>query len=92
MPAIFQRTMDNLLQGIPQVCVYLDDILVTGKSTEEHLKNLDEVLSRLKNAGMCLKKSKCAFLLPQVEYLGHQKKRPPTYCTKAESNCGSTSF
>ena len=71
-PAIFQRTMDNLLQGIPQVCVYLDDILVTGKSTEEHLKNLDEVLSRLKNAGMRLKKSKCAFLLLQVEYLGHQ--------------------
>ena len=34
-PAIFQRIMDNLLQGIPQVCVYLDDILVTGKSTEE---------------------------------------------------------
>ena len=54
-PAIFQRTMDNLLQGIPQVCVYLDDILVTGKSTEEHLKNFDEVLSRLKNAGMRLK-------------------------------------
>lgn len=71
-PAIFQRTMDNLLQGIPQVCVYLDDILVTGKSTEEHLKNLEEVLSRLKNAGMHLKRSKWAFLLPQVEYLGHQ--------------------
>ena len=71
-PAIFQRIMDNLLQGIPQVCVYLDDILVTGKSTEEHLKNLEEVLSRLRNAGMRLKRSKCAFLLPQVEYLGHQ--------------------
>ena len=71
-PAIFQRTMDNLLQGIPQVCVYLDDILVTGKSTEEHFKNLEEVLSILKNAGMHLKRSKCAFLLPQVEYLGHQ--------------------
>ena len=71
-PAIFQRIMDNLLQGIPQVCVYFDDILVTGKSTEEHLKNLEEVLSRLRNAGMRLKKSKCAFLLPQVKYLGHQ--------------------
>ena len=71
-PAIFQRIIDNLLQGIPQVCVYLDDILVTGKSTEGHLKNLEEVLSRLRNAGMRLKKSKCAFLLPQVEYLGHQ--------------------
>ena len=29
-PAIFQRAMENVLQGIPNVCVYLDDILVTG--------------------------------------------------------------
>lgn len=29
-PSIFQRTMDNLLQGIAKVCVYLDDILITG--------------------------------------------------------------
>jgi len=71
-PAIFQRIIDNLLQGIPQLCVYLDDSLVTSKSTEEHLKNLEEVLSRLRNASMRLKRSKCAFLLPQVEYLGHR--------------------
>jgi len=30
--ALFQRTMETLLQGLPQVCVYLDDILVTGRS------------------------------------------------------------
>ena len=71
-PQLFLKNNGNLLQGIPQVCVYIDDILVTGKSTEEHLKNLEEVLSRLRNAGMRLKKSKCAFLLPQVKYLGHQ--------------------
>ena len=29
-PSIFQRTMENLLQGIPKVCVYLDNILITG--------------------------------------------------------------
>ena len=28
-PAIFQRTIENILKGIPRVCVYLDDILVT---------------------------------------------------------------
>ena len=36
-PAVFQRTMDILLQGIPQVICYLDDILITGKSDAEHL-------------------------------------------------------
>ena len=55
--------------SIPQVTVYIDDILITRKSEEEHLA---EVLQRLKGAGMWLKESKCCFLLPEVEYLGHQ--------------------
>ena len=70
-PAIFQKTMDNLLQGLKKVTVYIDDILVTGSTQEEHLKNLEEVLTRLQRAGIQLKRSKCAFMLPSVEYLGH---------------------
>ena len=68
-PALFQRTMENLLQGLKHVCVYLDDILVTGSSEREHLENLAEVLKRLESAGMRLK---CEFMLPSVEYLGHK--------------------
>lgn len=45
-PAIFQRTMESLLQGMPRVAVYLDDILLTGRDTVEHLSTLDEVLRR----------------------------------------------
>ena len=62
-PSIFQRTMENLLQGINHVCVYLDDILVTGTTEQEHLENLDAVLSRLGSAGMRLKYDKCAFFV-----------------------------
>ena len=36
-PAIFQRTMEATLHGLPMVCVYLDDILVSGKTPQEHL-------------------------------------------------------
>jgi hypothetical protein len=36
-PAIFQRTMDTLLQGIPHVAVYLDDILITGATEAKAL-------------------------------------------------------
>ena len=39
---------------------------------QEHLENLDTVLSWLESAGMRLKYDKCAFLLPLVEYLGHK--------------------
>ena len=55
-PAVFQRMMENLLRDIPCISVYLDDILVTGKSLEDHIKNLEEVLIRLERAGVRLKK------------------------------------
>ena len=60
--------MDSLFQGFNGVLAYLDDILVTGSSTVEHLVNLDKVLSE---AGLKLNKSKCIFTAPKVEYLGY---------------------
>jgi hypothetical protein len=71
-PAIFQRTMDMVLQGIPYMSCYLDDIIVTGANDEEHLENLKEVFKRLESQGLRLKKSKCKFLQSSVEYLGHR--------------------
>ena len=70
-PAIFQRTMEATLQGLPMVCVYLDDILVSGKTQQEHLANLHEVLTHLESAGLRLKREKCSFCQPEVTYLGH---------------------
>lgn len=71
-PAIFQRLMDMLFQGIPGVVCYLDDILVTGTSKENHLHNLSLVLQKLEKHQFTLKKSKCTFMAQTVEYLGHQ--------------------
>ena len=70
--SIFQRIMDSLLQGIPGTVLYPGDILVTGRSTREHLHNLDVVLGRLANAGLQLKLQKCAFVEKEVNYLGHR--------------------
>ena len=42
-PAVFQRAMDTILQGIPHVVCYLDDILVTGESEDQHLQHLEEL-------------------------------------------------
>ena len=70
-PAIFQRTMETLLRGQAGVSVYVDDILVTGATVEEHLRNLDAVLGILENARLRLNKSKCFFLRSRIEYLGH---------------------
>ena len=91
-PAIFQRTMDTLLQGIPGVICYIDDILITGQTESEHLKALDEVLSRLGQSGLRVKKEKCAFLQDSVEYLGHRIDRHGMHATPqkltAINDCG----
>ena len=71
-PAIFQRTMDSILQGMPQVLCYIDDILITGKTDVDHLQNLSQVLTRLEQQGIRLKKEKCKFMAASVEYLGHK--------------------
>ena len=69
-PAIFQRVMESLLQDIPNVAVYIDDILVAGKSHAEHIHTLEKVFSRLHDAGLQLKKEKCTFCTSSVQYLG----------------------
>ena len=71
-PAIFQKLTDTVLQGIPRVICYLDDILITGRNDEEHLTSLSTVLQRLQKYAFRLKREKCEFLQRSVEYLGHR--------------------
>ena len=70
-PAIFQRLVENLVAGIPYVAAYLDDVIVTGRTKEEHMSNLKQVLSALNEHGMKLRLEKCEFFRKQVTYLGH---------------------
>ena len=71
-PGIFQRVMESPLQGIPGMTVYIDDILISSATEEEHLKALEEVLRRLAQVGLRVKKPKCKFMVPSVEYLGNR--------------------
>ena len=71
-PGIFQRVMESLLQGIPGVVVYIDDILITGVSEQEYLQALEEVLSRLEKAGLRARKCKCRFMVHSVDYVGYR--------------------
>lgn len=46
-PSTFQRGMEQVLRGLQWVTllIYLDDVIITGKTFKEHLNNLGEVLS-----------------------------------------------
>ena len=70
-PAIFQRVMEGLLKDITGVIVYLDDVLITWKTDDEHLRSLEEVLRRFEETGLFLKKQKCEFMTDSFTYLGH---------------------
>ena len=64
--------MNTVLQGIPGVMCYIDDILISSPDEASHLKTLNEVLSCLEKHRFRLKKVKCQFWMPFVEYLRHQ--------------------
>ena len=70
-PALFQRAMDMILEGVPNVICCIDDILVSGSSYEQHISSLEEVFKRLLKEGITIRRSKCSFFTDNVEYLGH---------------------
>ena len=70
-PAIFQRIMDTTLKGIDKCVCYIDDILVSGATEEEHLQTLSTVFERLNSAGFKLNQQKCKFKRSSVTYLGY---------------------
>ena len=82
-PGIFQRTIEDLLQGIPSTGVLLDNILITGPSTEEHLDNIDKVLRGLSEAGLPLKAVKCQFMKAVLECLDAEGFHPVEAKVKA---------
>lgn len=71
-PAIFQRTLDDVLrEHIGTKCyVYIDDILIFGKSKEEHLKNLQIIFNTLDKANFKVQEDKCEFMKDELEFLG----------------------
>jgi len=72
-PATFQRALSSVLcnEVGKQCCVYLDDIIVFGRTIEEHNHHLINVLQKLFHAGLKLSEKKCVFLEDRVKFLGH---------------------
>ncbi|KRX36686.1 Retrovirus-related Pol polyprotein from transposon 17.6 [Trichinella murrelli] len=72
-PASFQRLMETSLRGLvgSKCLVYLDDVIVFGRTAEEHTARLQEVLDRLRKVGLKVKPEKCQLMKRKVAYLGH---------------------
>ena len=70
-PALFTRMMRSLLEGIPNVVHYIDDIVIFSSSWEEHVQDVRRVLTALRAAHLTAKPTKCHFGCNKVEFLGH---------------------
>ena len=72
-PGAFQNLMEIVMSGLSMeiAMVYLDDIVVFGRTFEEHLQRLRLVFVRLRDAGLKIKAKKCDFLKRKIKYLGH---------------------
>ncbi|GBL75299.1 Retrovirus-related Pol polyprotein from transposon 297 [Araneus ventricosus] len=62
-PATFERLMETVLHGLSsEAClVYLDDIIIVGRTFEEHLNNPRKVFQRLQKANLKLSPKKCSW-------------------------------
>ena len=72
-PTTFQGAMNIIFSSLLRKCVliFMDDILVFSKTLEEHVQHLQQVFEILQKNQFLLKRSKCAFAQPSLEYLGH---------------------
>ena len=70
-PATFERLMEMILRGLlwKRCLVYIDDIIVYGKTFPENLQNLEMVFKRLRGAGLKLKPKKCELFTKEILYL-----------------------
>lgn len=71
--ATFQRLMELILSGLHwSTCLlYVDDIICFSKTVDEHIMRLDEILTRIRDAGLKLSPGKCKFFQREVSFLGN---------------------
>ena len=71
-PASFQRFAQEVVENIPNVYVYMDDLLVYTDTHEEHLKIVRQIFQRFSQYGLALALSKCQFAKKEVDFLGYK--------------------
>ena len=70
-PSTFQRIVNLIIQGLEGTYAYLDDIVVTGDTWDEHLERLGMVLQGLQEACLTINLCKTSFCRTTLTYLGH---------------------
>lgn len=70
-PEIFQRVMEDVLNGISNVVVYIDDILIFAADEETLERTTNQVLAALRENKLTLNDEKCEYRKEKLSFLGH---------------------
>ena len=70
-PNSFQKGLESIFRDIPNLFIYMDDLLVYTETKEEHEKIVQQVLQKLHENGMAISLDKCVWEQQKVEYLGY---------------------
>ena len=67
---IFQKIMEETMEGLDgQICIS-DDLIVFGKDDDEHWKNMLKIMERLEKAGLTVNREKCAIAKRELDFFG----------------------
>ena len=75
-PSMFNQVVNDMFADFPMtsqitiVCYYTDDLLISSDTWQEHLRDVNAVLSRLYRYNVKLDISKSQFGCTKIEYLG----------------------
>ncbi|KAI8436675.1 hypothetical protein MSG28_010163 [Choristoneura fumiferana] len=72
-PATFQRMMDRFRITLSHIklLIYLDDLIVMSATFEDHLRDLQDVFTKLREFNLTANREKCNFCCTRIKYLGH---------------------
>ena len=70
--ATLVRGLGKILEGMPGVGSYIDNIVIYSDSWEDHLRMLEELFCRLRKAMITVRPTKCLQGASRIEFLGHQ--------------------
>ena len=68
---VFHRDAKELFKDIEGVGTFIDDILIWGRTEEEHDERLEQVLKKCQEENLKLNKDKCKTKMTELKYLGH---------------------
>ena len=76
-PRTFCRALGLVLRGMSweSVVSFFDDIVILGRGFEDHMKNMEQILSRFRDFKLKLKPRKCELLMRDIIFLGHKESR-----------------